>query len=127
MLLGVFGTIVGFYFGSEVGAKESDLNLAPPILSQPAAESGGVITLTSSVTGGKPPYRYGIQTDGNDMEFEQYADDSGWIITTFSVKKVTEDEIVNLRLGVKDQSQKIVVKSVRLHVSAKSSDFENNN
>jgi hypothetical protein len=61
ILIGVLGTIVGFYFGSQDStAGRADLQVATPILSAYTVGSGETVTLTSFVSGGSPPYKYEI-------------------------------------------------------------------
>lgn len=57
IVIGVLGTIMGFYFGSTTGEK-------PPIVSMlsPALIRGGADTaVTGTITGGTPPYRYTVK------------------------------------------------------------------
>lgn len=93
LLLGVFGTIVGFYFGSEVAAKgqptESIVNVAPLRLSVASGASGKDLILTTYVSGGKAPYKYGIGFDKDEIKAETPVDPSGWIIKTLSAPQGT--------------------------------------
>ena len=106
LLLGVFGTIVGFYFGSEVGAKgqptETIVNVAPLRLSAASAFSGADITLTTFVSGGKAPYKYGIGFDKDEIKAETPVDPSGWIIKTLAAPKATADINAVVRVKVED-------------------------
>jgi hypothetical protein len=60
LLIGILGTIVGFYYGS---AKEetTSLMLSPVAVSEPAPQIGGKFTLDAVVIGGAPPYTYSIR------------------------------------------------------------------
>lgn len=69
VLIGVLGTIVGFYFGSSpysasnqpTMSKESHtLAIAPANISDAQPQKGETITISSFVSGGKAPYRYSI-------------------------------------------------------------------
>ncbi len=65
-LVGILGTIVGFYFG------QVPASTAPPAALQvtavtPSAEQvapGGVVTLTATVSGGKAPFDYTFTIPG---------------------------------------------------------------
>lgn len=56
-LLGVFGTILGFYFGSAKGESRPEMQVSPIAL----ARNGTHVTLAAEVSGGSPPYKFGIQ------------------------------------------------------------------
>jgi hypothetical protein len=106
LLLGVFGTIVGFYFGSEVAAKgktgETIVNVAPLRLSAASAASGADFTLTTYVSGGKTPYKYGVGFDKDDVKAETPVDPNGWITKTLTAPKVAADRAALVRVVVED-------------------------
>jgi hypothetical protein len=116
LLLGVFGTIVGFYFGSEVAAKgqsaETIVRVAPLLLSagsvaplRLSAESvaaGGAFTLMTHISGGKAPYTYGVGFDKDNVKPEISVDPNGWITTTLAAPTVPADRAVLVRLVVED-------------------------
>ena len=106
LLLGVFGTIVGFYFGSEVAAKgqteETIVKVAPLRLSAASVASGADFSLTTYVSGGKAPYKYGIGFDKDEIKPETPVDPNGWIIKTLAAPKVTADRAAVVRVVVED-------------------------
>jgi hypothetical protein len=106
LLLGVFGTIVGFYFGSEVAAKgqpgETIVNVAPLRLSTGSVASSADFTLTTYVSGGKAPYKYGVGFDKDEIKAETPVDPNGWITKTLSAPKVTADRAALVRVVVED-------------------------
>jgi hypothetical protein len=68
-LIGVLGTIVGFYFGSSTGSQVQEdrklLKITPPVvqiapvsLSNERPKKGEAVSVASFVYGGKPPYHY---------------------------------------------------------------------
>jgi hypothetical protein len=73
LLLGVFGTIVGFYFGTATeGAAGTQLTVTAPALSPNEVLAGQTTTLTAAVSGGSAPYRFAIGTsaDGSFGDFQ---------------------------------------------------------
>lgn len=75
ILIGVLGTIVGFYFGStrepqagptngNVGQMQA-LQVIPAIISNEQPKRGEATTISSFLSGGKPPYNYTITFDPN--------------------------------------------------------------
>jgi|ERR1700704_455730 len=106
LLLGVFGTIVGFYFGSEVAAKgqptETIVNVAPLRLNAGAVASGAEFTLTTYISGGKVPYKYGVGFDKDEIKTELPVDASGWITKTLAAPKVAADRAALVRVVVED-------------------------
>lgn len=63
VLVGILGTIVGFYFGanqSAPAASSAAIQIAPATLPSPAPKRGEEFTFTSAITGGKAPYDYTI-------------------------------------------------------------------
>jgi len=97
---------VGFYFGSEVAAKgqtgETIVNVAPLRLSTGSVASGAEFTLTTYVSGGKTPYKYGIGFDKDEIKAELPVDPNGWITKTLAAPKVTADRAALVRVVVED-------------------------
>jgi hypothetical protein len=107
LLLGVFGTIVGFYFGSEVAAKgqpeETIVRVAPLRLSPGSVAAGADFSLTTYISGGKAPYKYGIGFDKDEVKPDTPVDPNGWISKTVAAPKVTPDRAtVAVRVVVMD-------------------------
>jgi hypothetical protein len=74
-LMGIVGTIVGFYFGS-ADKTLGTLSLADPI------QDG--IAITTFVSGGTPPYRYTVTVDSSEKTLAKDPEkvrtaDTGWI------------------------------------------------
>ena len=67
VLIGVLGTIVGFYFGSDTRSGQTPqpqpLAIGPVSLSNLQPKKGERITFSFSVSGGRPPYTYSITFD----------------------------------------------------------------
>jgi hypothetical protein len=106
LLLGVFGTIVGFYFGSEVGAKpaldERALEVAPFHLSKAEVESGDTLILTTVISGGRGPYQFGVGIGGGAPDVTESTDASGWINKELKIPAVTAIESLVITLIAKD-------------------------
>jgi hypothetical protein len=122
LLLGVFGTIVGFYFGSEVGAKgstdERALEIAPLRLGKTEATSGDRITVVTAVFGGRTPYKYGIAIGDGDPQPDSSTDANGWIATELTVPKVDTDQTLAVKLLVKDADNHSLSRTDKIIVHA---------
>jgi hypothetical protein len=84
IVIGVLGTILGFYFGSisEGENRARALNIANIGVSSPVAQPSSTVKLSATILGGAPPYTYSIQ----------FADPSGAVNTsTMAVKSETSD------------------------------------
>lgn len=114
VLIGVLGTIVGFYFGSSPDSKSSQttmakepqtLAIAPANLSDQQPKNGEKITISSFVSGGKGPYSYSITfspprviSDAKDIESTD-----GFIKQEFAVPETLDaDKDVKYQIHVTD-------------------------
>jgi hypothetical protein len=120
LLLGVFGTIVGFYFGAEVakGAEES-LRIIPIHLSSDTVAPNTKFKLTTVVAGGQPPFQFGVGLGQAPEEINQSVGEGGWIETEITAPSLTDnkEKTIRLELRVSDthghmgqQSTKITIK-----------------
>lgn len=93
LLLGVFGTIVGFYFGSvsrdSTGVEASSLKLTPLLLSQARVAKGQQLSVTAAASGGTPPYRYNLEIAGSVLPEEQKVREGGWIVYNMAVPETS--------------------------------------
>jgi hypothetical protein len=120
LLLGVFGTIVGFYFGSEVTQKAAGavgLQLAPIHLNVRTVASEGQLTVETYVSGGRPPYKYGVAVGTGLVEPSETVEYTGWIQKTVAVPKMPSEQDVPVHVVVidadsnkADQSAPVTVK-----------------
>jgi hypothetical protein len=77
LLMGILGTIVGFYFGS---AQQS--NVGPLGIAEVKAADRQLITY---ISGGSPPYRYSINsTDPVFKTIKDKTSQDGWIVEGFT-------------------------------------------
>jgi len=121
LLLGVFGTIVGFYFGSEVASKaEEALRLHQPRLSVTSAATGLPFSLTTAVSGGKAPYRFGVAVDRDTLapaDLKENVDPSGWIVKELTVPAgVTPGKQISLTVGIRDAANHQTQQTIKLDV-----------
>jgi len=119
LLLGVFGTIVGFYFGAEVakGAQQI-LKVASIHVSAPTVDANAKFKIETVVTGGVAPYSYGIAIDNKDADVKltDELDREGWIQQELTAPSLTSEQSSTITIRVQDadghetkQSTKITV------------------
>jgi hypothetical protein len=106
VLIGVFGTILGFYFGTGVDGKTTDqmkLAISPPSIEYVEDATN----LTLFVSGGVAPFSYNIDFDSPSIASikSKYSID-GWIHESISNVKVTTP--VGYKITVIDAKRKTV-------------------
>jgi hypothetical protein len=81
LLLGLFGTIVGFYFGSEISqGNVAVLQTAPLRVGRSGTPPNSKITVTTYVSGGKAPYEYAITIGDAARGAFEPVPGNGWIM-----------------------------------------------
>jgi hypothetical protein len=87
LLLGVFGTVIGFYFGSAQlsDATVAALTVSPPLVAEGSARPGGTLTVTAFIQGGKAPYRYTIKAGDGQTSAEALVGPDGWLRASVQV------------------------------------------
>ena len=122
LLLGVFGTIVGFYFASELSDEGRGRLTASSVLpSSMEVEQGASLTITVAVQGGTPPYRFALALAGDlPDEYPKLARPDGWIIEEVMVPADTEARIQPLRVGIQDASGEETVAQTLIAVRSRS-------
>jgi hypothetical protein len=124
LLLGIFGMIVGFYFGSEVSSKaqpadEAIIRMIPLRLSATSVFSGTDVTVFTYVNSGKAPYRFGVAFAKEDARAELPVDSSGWIIKTLAAPKTAPtDRPAMVHVVVEDADGHSVEATTPLYVKA---------
>jgi hypothetical protein len=63
VMIGVLGTIVGFYYGTSVKGGAQPPQVAPAVIINETPNAGETTTIITFATGGKPPYVYSIAFD----------------------------------------------------------------
>lgn len=74
LLLGIFGTIVGFYFGSITDSPPKPLSVVEIVVSPDQPVLGEAVTITVLAAGGKLPLDYELKVDGmekSDVQVRQ--------------------------------------------------------
>jgi hypothetical protein len=110
LLLGVFGTIVGFYFGSEASTlnKEETFRVSTlDITPQPVGPANN-ITVRAVIKGGTPPFHFGVGLNSDAVETKDLAFDGGWIVKQLQLKPAPATELSTVHVVVEDASGKRV-------------------
>lgn len=104
LLLGVFGTIVGYYFGAESSKanQEVPFEISTPDLSPQPLGPLGKLTLRVVVRGGSAPIRYGVAQDAGVVDVKDLAFEGGWIVKEFPMTQPVADEVQSVHLVVED-------------------------
>lgn len=120
LLLGVFGTIVGFYFGSEVSAKargQGQIMLLPLRLSAQDFTPGGNLTVTTAATGGTAPYKFGVVFgDQQAVARTVPADESGWISQEMNVPANATGDSLILKTEVEDAVGNVAQRTTKVPI-----------
>jgi len=121
LLLGVFGTMVGFYFGSETVAASkaeqllqvSTLDIAP----QPVSPTGS-FTFRGVVRGGTAPYRFGAAQGSDKVDLTDVAGEGGWIVKQLQLKTPKPGESQYIHLLIQDGAGKQIEQYAAIKVTA---------
>lgn len=104
LLIGIFGTIIGFYFGSIKAEEETggttDMTVASPLVPDTVA-AGQPVSIISNASGGSPPYLYSVgfgpAARGGFVKRSQ-----GWIREELPAPAVSKDSAVSVYVHVED-------------------------
>jgi hypothetical protein len=117
LLLGVFGTIVGYYYGSELaGENRGTYMLTPAHLSAEAAVPGEPIRVTAYVTGGTPPYEYRVLFAKQVLADDVIRTQEGWIDTVIEIPAETGPGLQRLNLETSDGAHNKLTSSAIVEV-----------
>jgi hypothetical protein len=118
LLLGVFGTIVGYYFGAEkaAGGAATDLNVTAPLLAKTHAVSGESISIIAAVSGGTPPYSYSVEV-GKKVVIEEQSLTGTWIQRNIDVPAVDKDTTLAVTVRVSDSAGRRQAVATRLEIA----------
>jgi hypothetical protein len=105
LLIGIFGTIIGFYFGSikaEEDAGRTDVAVAAPLVPD-TVTAGQPVSVISNASGGSPPYLYSVGFDvAAGAGFVKRS--QGWIREELPAPAVGKDSAVNVYVHVEDMA-----------------------
>jgi hypothetical protein len=107
LLLGVFGTIVGFYFGSEATGRSREpqqLQISTIDLTPQPVGPNGMLTVRAIASGGSPPYRFAVVQGDEKLEPNEIVGEGGWIVKQIQIKAVAPGATPYVRLEVQDAS-----------------------
>jgi hypothetical protein len=98
LLMGVFGTILGFYFGTSTGEASHKLSISSPATE--ASADGKTVTMLAYVSGGDPPFIYNITFDKNALtSIPAQTSADGWIREVIDTTKIDATKIGTSPLG----------------------------
>ncbi|NKK76066.1 hypothetical protein [Rhizobium leguminosarum] len=119
LLLGVFGTIVGYYFGSESSeaSRPVPFELSSPDLSPLPVGPAAQVTVRAVIRGGLAPFRYGIAEGSKDIEVKDLAFDGGWIVKQLTLTEPVATPGQSLHIIAEDANGKRVETVVPLRRS----------
>jgi len=102
LLLGVFGTIVGYYFGSTHAGAMAALRISGIEALPSVTAAGTVVSARALAAGGSPPYRYVITLDGGNGKETQQVSENGVISERITLPKEPRNKTHSLHLTVED-------------------------
>jgi len=117
-LIGILGTIVGFYYGAATDAKsdqvatnsppQQSLTIAPARISNEQPKKGEKAIISSFVMGGKPPFTYSITFDPAILDIiKDKPSSDGVIKEEVAIPATLEaDKDVKFKIFVKDNEGK---------------------
>jgi len=121
MLIGVLGTIVGFYFGNPTDGSKM-MALSQPIVSDSTPVGGSTIEITAVASGGRAPYLYQLVMEPKDIVQDQSGQSPkgqirlSRLVVSPEVKQATS---VRFRLLALDSDGKSATREGTLYVKPK--------
>ena len=85
LLLGILGTIVGFYFGTSTNEPQGIPTIAEIVATEDALVPGAKVAIAILIKGGSSPYTYGIDFEGLNIDAIKGHDNERWVRETFTV------------------------------------------
>ena len=116
LLLGVFGTIVGFYFGSAVKgqAEQAGLSIAALHLSANEVTSKTPFVVTTLVSGGQSPVKYSVVLENESPTFKEEVGPKGWITKEIVAPEAAVEKEITVKVVVKDSAGHIAEESAKV-------------
>jgi hypothetical protein len=116
MLIGVLGTIVGFYFGHSLDEAANPLRIGPTAIKK----FGDTLQLVTYVSGGKAPYGYGISFTPKEIpEVKNDKAPDGLIIAEVAAPNVADNTEITFEIVVKDSQGNTKTHKGKERLSAK--------
>jgi hypothetical protein len=108
IMIGVLGTVIGFYFGSQDDTNRNSM-VASAVASPATVRPGETFTIAASIGGGTPPYTYSIvfPLGGLKIDVADTSSDDGNISRSIKVPATAKGPIaLPFTLRVKDNASK---------------------
>ena len=125
ILVGILGTIIGFYFGSTEGglsraAPEQEMRIEG-LQARGSSEEGGFLTIVAIVSGGAAPYTYSLTPNPEDLldKKEALQSEDGLIFADYVLKDVEEDIEGKVVLTVADATGLVKEEETRVGIKDK--------
>ncbi|HEX3018673.1 MAG TPA: hypothetical protein VHP36_00150 [Chitinispirillaceae bacterium] len=120
-LIGVLGTIVGFYFGQAVAQGEEQtkaLKLEDALMETDSLSNNKLFKITANITGGNPPYNFTIKFVNVDtIKTISNLSSQNRIAELFEIpKKIPEDSIIIALTKVTDTNNSSIEDTLKLKV-----------
>lgn len=106
LLLGILGTIVGFYFGASTNPSEDLPSIADIIIAEDSLVPGAKVPLTVLIKDGHSPFVYTIDFEGLPNSSIKGQSSERWFTATFNVPAVLHSTLLKTKIDITDVSGK---------------------
>jgi hypothetical protein len=106
-LIGVLGTIIGFYFGATSASVPSAFKVDTVQVDPASPASGGKMTVTVAASGGKGPFKYSLGFSpalGDCPKCSGESPDGAFVADVAIPSSVPKGQVVTLTVTMKDKS-----------------------
>ena len=121
VLVGILGTIIGFYFGT-IGTdtegpepSESPMELAAS-LSESEVQEDTQVTVMAFGKGGQPPYVYSLTFEPSTLSDVADLQSTGWLVHTLNLVQVDQDTELSITVTLSDQAGAEIADILELRV-----------
>jgi hypothetical protein len=122
LLLGIFGTIIGFYFGSIKSEQEGPVGSGGPvqIAVPPSADTiqGRAVPVMAFIRGGAPPYAYGLGLDEAAAANASRSSADGWIRDSIPLPQISKDTSLTIYITARDRGAGVTTSQATVFVRA---------
>lgn len=120
LLLGVFGTIVGYYFGStHAGSSAVALRISGIEVLPTAGPPGSAFTAAALVAGGTPPYRYVMSFGAATPKAAEQVSENGVIKERLTIPGLPPGKTPSVVLTVEDAVGRKVTAFTSITITSK--------